>query len=194
MELMLPGHSLYSQRNNELLPTSACNVTAMCQALHIGGYTFPKGKYAQEEDNLMYFILHDSRVQSFYKSIGSTANPYEIHEVLCYATNLWMGRDVCDRIHNISQNKLIELNQQHCCVLLSGHYPSYTGRSIDHITCCHDVEHDGIRMTDSWGDYHTLYTEQHAQRNVFMSWDDFYEYIKPVKGAVKCGDVVYARS
>ena len=46
MELMLPGHSLYSQRNNELLPTSACNVTAMCQALHIGGYTFPKGKYA----------------------------------------------------------------------------------------------------------------------------------------------------
>jgi len=194
-DLMTDDTPLYSQRNNEILPPEACNVTAMCQALAICGYQFPKGDYRQEEDNLMYFILHDPRVRDFYVKYNQPSyKPYELHEALCYATNLWMDKHVCAFRASIDFEKTISNIDHGNCILFGGRYPTYKGTLIDHITCCHGYAGDNIILADSWGNYQTLYAETRAQRSVLMPHEDFISYIKTPEVDVKWGDIVYARS
>lgn len=187
--------TVYSQRNNKLKPESACNVTAMCQALSILGYTFPKGKYEQEEDNLMDFLMTNERVQRAYKNnpLSSQFDPNEIHEILCYGTNLWMNKHVTAFRGSLSYKDITSNIDDGNCILLSGLFPTYNGRPINHIICCYKYDDDGIIIADSWGDYRTLYTEKHAQLNIHMSKHDFTTFLKPLEADIKWGDIVYGQ-
>ena len=58
------GKPYYTQRNNQLKPNGACNVTAMIAALLAAGYAVEQlatERFRQPEDALMDFIVHDER-------------------------------------------------------------------------------------------------------------------------------------
>lgn len=197
MRNLLTSHmDTYSQRNNQLSPLESCNVTAACQALHICGHKFPQGPYSQEEDSLLYFIRHDGDVQSYYKSTGFAQyyNPEEIHTVLIYAINKWIGKNVADTSASLSYDNIKGNIDAGNCVLLSGYFPTYKGININHIITCHGYYDDGLIISDSYGNYHDLYAGTRCTRNIQMPTKDFLEYIKPVQEKVKCGMVVYAHS
>ena len=115
-------NSYYTQNNNKIDPSNTCATTSMIQALDLSGYSslFPKGNYDQAEDNLTYFIRNDSRVLDYYKKIDyynysnwitspSGVNVYppnEIHQVLSYGTNLWIGKQVTQFTTNFSINDI----------------------------------------------------------------------------------------
>lgn len=96
----------YSQRNNEIDPSNTCNTTNMVQALDYAGWFLPTDIYPkikQPEDKLTKFCREDKRVVGYYKEhmpamynawIKGDKNSYppnEVHPVLAYATNLFMG-------------------------------------------------------------------------------------------------------
>lgn len=110
-----------SQRNNEILPSVACGPTNMIQALEYAGWEFDKRKFPelkQPEDKLMKFARTDERVLEYYrthyknmylnwqeeaKSIKKEGEelwqvncpkanaPNEVHDVMNFATNLFIG-------------------------------------------------------------------------------------------------------
>lgn len=110
-----------SQRNNEILPSVACGPTNMIQALEYTGWEFDQRKFPelkQPEDKLMKFTRTDERVLKYYetkyknmflnwqeeaKSLKKEneelwqvdcprANaPNEVHDVMNFATNLFLG-------------------------------------------------------------------------------------------------------
>jgi hypothetical protein len=104
----------YTQRNNEYSWThksgklkmnalSMCNVTSMAMALDYADYQFPPGQYKQPEDNLCKFIMENKDVLDYYKKKmpvmydffekGDAEGicPVEVHIVLAYGTNKWLG-------------------------------------------------------------------------------------------------------
>ena len=123
----------YSQRNNELDPMNTCSTTAMIQALEIAGYQFPDifPNYKQPEDKLTYFIRNDSRVLSYWKTLdfvsynnwctrtGNYYQPNEIHAVLSYGTNLFMGKVVTRFIGGYSIDSIVQelLVKEKPCVM-----------------------------------------------------------------------------
>ena len=115
------GYLNSSQRNNEILPSVACGPTNMIQGLEYSGWElnqkiFPELK--QPEDKLMKFTRTNQKVLDYYKKRYSNmyenwqeearalqkegqelwqvdcpkANaPNEVHDVMNFATNLFMG-------------------------------------------------------------------------------------------------------
>ena len=172
----------YSQRNNEINPLGACTVTAMCQALAILGYTFPKGKYKQEEDNLADFIMHDKDCRVLYDKLDPKHKykPYEIHRILCHGTDKWLNKyRTCRDKEIVAVTQIIEEIKKLNCVLLSGRFPTYKDTQIDHIVCCHGFTDRGLLISDSYGNYQNLYADGVCSKNVEMPWQDVTDYIKP---------------
>ena len=111
----------YSQRNNEILPHVACGPTNMCQALEYAGWEIDLSIYPklnQPEDKLMKFTRSNPAVLKYYEAkypalynnwikeakslrkgrqelwevncVKSYA-PNEVHDVMNFATNLFLG-------------------------------------------------------------------------------------------------------
>lgn len=119
-------YKVKSQRNNEVKPFDTCNVTSMINALTYLGYAedFPgintsEGKFEQAEDRLAEFFLTNEEILTKYKKefpnyykdfINKTKgyyNPFEIHEILSFGTNLWMGKKVTEFSEYLTLNNMI---------------------------------------------------------------------------------------
>lgn len=114
------GKENYSQLNNEINPKNTCNTTSMVMALDYMGYKFPDydSEYKQPEDQLTEFCLTSPVVREFYGKLSPTMYnqwieemaenekkyssikdfkfdksypPNEVHAVLSFATNKWLG-------------------------------------------------------------------------------------------------------
>lgn len=115
-----------SQRNNEVLPNVACGPTNMVQALEYAGWEFnPKiiPEFNQPEDKLMKFARTNETVLEYYKrkyknmynnwqdeakslkkpdqelwqvDCPKANAPNEVHDVMNFATNLFMGYTEAD--------------------------------------------------------------------------------------------------
>lgn len=115
------GKGNYSQRNNEILPGVSCGPTNMIQALDYAGWKIPDNRYPelkQLEDKLTRFSREDPDVLAYYEkkykamydawkkevsekkqadqpeylvSCTDSYAPNEVHDVLNYATNIFMG-------------------------------------------------------------------------------------------------------
>jgi hypothetical protein len=80
-----------------------CNVTSYCEAAEINGFKFPSGRFAQPEDNLAEFLVTNQVVLDYYKKKMPAMfaafdrgekgcyPPNEVHDILCYGFNRWMG-------------------------------------------------------------------------------------------------------
>ena len=115
------GFVNYSQRNNDILPHVACGPTNMCQALDYSGWEIDTSIYpklTQPEDKLMKFTRTNPAVLKFYETkfptmyknwikeakelrqgkqelwevnCAKSYAPNEVHEVMNFATNLFLG-------------------------------------------------------------------------------------------------------
>lgn len=135
----------YSQRNNEykwygngdakVTASTMCNLTSMCMAADYMGYNFPDGKYDQPEDNAADFTMKSPEVDAYYKAkmpamyadykAGKEGcyTPNEIHAVLSYAMNLWMGCQMTQFIDNMPiKDMLTKLTYDNEPMVISGKF------------------------------------------------------------------------
>lgn len=123
-----------SQRNNKYTKTMKgslgtskmdgscmCNVTVMSEALEIGNWVQPSGKFTQNEDNLCDFMVTASEKTDSYYATHFPAMwkewyegkkdaywPNEIHKVLEVETNRWLGCSKADKfVENCSIKDII---------------------------------------------------------------------------------------
>lgn len=178
------GKENYSQRNNEISPTTSCGPTNMIQALDYSGWEVNRLDLFQElkqpEDKLMKFCRTDYRVESYYeksypiyyknwkiesekiaKETGKepweveckdSYPPNEIHEVMSYATNLYIGSRVTCFRDNGTVEELLNSLFKGVPVVSSvsfnggGHYVTIVGFTIrkDKIDKCKNAKSNEI--------------------------------------------------
>lgn len=174
------GKANYSQRNNQYVHknkkgmidvqgSTMCNVTSICMALDYNGWQFPKGPFAQPEDNLCKFLMESKEVDAYYKKVApaswkeyneckTTVNkagktivdyytPNEYHPVLAYATNLWLGCTADIYADNVDIFDIInELLEGRACVI-SGNFNGL-GHIVTLVGCEWNVDAAGKSVYD----------------------------------------------
>jgi hypothetical protein len=97
-------------------------------------YTFPKGEYKQPEDNLAHYMIYNPEIDAYYKQISpyyddwkngkkNSYSPLEIHAVLSYATNKWMGKQVTSFSQNVPIDSIFEeITEKERPVIISGNF------------------------------------------------------------------------
>lgn len=190
------GKPYYTQRNNQLKPGGACNVTAMIAALLAAGYavdSLATEKYSQPEDALMDFILHDERTLALWKVLDQSGRnaPNEWHPVLALGTNLFLrekglvGKDVnaVEWGEWRSKSDIVGTLRNGGAAVLSGLFVAEGRNTIGHVVACVGFKEDDdgnlthFILDDSWGDYRTEYREQNGN-DIEMPLEDFNSKIR----------------
>ena len=221
----------YSQRNNQFVQknskgmvevnaASMCNVTSLVMTADINGWKFPSGKYSQPEDNLMDFISKSKEVDKYYKKTMPVMyndwkkckltpsgkidyyTPNEVHAVLAYGFNLWVGCSTADTFReNVTipeiVNELLEGRAVTISGLFSGlhHIVSLVGAKWDlsrQYTATNNTVPkilQGIKaqhiapatfiINDPYGDYHN-YSAGKSGRGIELTYNQFIEMVKPL--------------
>lgn len=204
----------FSQRNNEYLDEitnkkiahSMCNVTSYCMAYSYTGAAFPKTskKYTQEEDQFIEFLRNSKEVNDYYKNLQPSYYkawknnekdnypPEQIHDVLNYAFNLWVGWRAASLHLKAEVNSMIKfIMEDNRPMVLSGKF----GR-LNHIVCLvglvadkEILEHLGEKnlikyvkkfiIDDPYGDFRDGYKTTRGN-DVEMTSEDFVHIFKPV--------------
>jgi len=181
------NYDYHTQRNNVLFKNSTCNTTSMVMALLYSKYVLPTPPNTQDEDALEQFLITDSRVSDYYKSIDPIewrnwqANlndpkkcipPNQYHAVLCQGTNLWLNRDdvvtfstnrhMKDIVWNLSRGSCSVIGGVWCNL---GHIVCVVGyiseQDISALTTKDKIDLTKIStiiIDDPYGDYRTNYT------------------------------------
>ena len=197
----------YSQRNNRIRPLETCATTAMVDALVASGVLLPDTAGEQPEDALTHFLEHDPRVVDFYRNNDQAwirelqaagRPPNEIHPVLAYGTNLWLGRpDLVRFTWSATLTGIANALLHKHAVVVSGEWPCAMRdgsiKEIGHVVAvvgfetAQDNLGDGSHLDgelisafiidDPYGDYRTLYRE-HRGDDVVCSLSDFRAFTK----------------
>lgn len=186
----------FTQRNNELKPNGACNVTSMINALNAASWPVEKlasEKYLQPEDALMHFILTDSRVQTLWQKMDPNglypAN--EWHPVLAFGTNLFLqangllkrGEAAVEFGEKWRLFDFVRKIDEGGAAVLSGIFRAEGKKTIGHVVACVGYVKDddgdvcGLVLDDSWGDYHDEYATKKGN-DIVMSIEDFKSKIR----------------
>lgn len=81
----------YTQRNNEIKPGSACNVTAMIMALSAAGWPVDRlsdSAHSQPEDALMFFLCNDRSVRDAWLKVDPSRRILRTSGIRCSLTAL----------------------------------------------------------------------------------------------------------
>lgn len=173
----------YSQRNNEIDPLNGCNVTAIVQALDYRGWKLPShfNGFKQPEDDLHYFMLTDKRVLDFYKSkmpamyeawdkermaqmdkgvklidcrYKNSNPPNEVHRVLEYGTNLWIGCDAVEFHDGVDISYINSKLMDGSPVVVSVKFGKLLGHILTIVGCeCWDDHVINYIVDDTYGVY-----------------------------------------
>lgn len=205
----------YSQRNNEYIDEitnkkiacNMCNVTSYCMAYSYTGGAFPpigSSKYSQEEDRFLEFLRNSKDVLNYYKNLNlayynSWKNnekdcypPEQIHDVLNYAFNLWVGWKSATFIPNASIDSMIkEIITNNKPMVVSGkfgklnHIVVLTGvvvdkEAINNINSVNLLKFvKSFIIDDPYGDFRTEYSS-YKGNDVRMTSEQFLSIFKPV--------------
>lgn len=195
----------FSQRDNIVRPLATCCSTAIAMALTYSGISNLPSYQGQLEDTLTNFANTDSRVVEHYRNHkegwirqefrrGRPAN--EIHEVMYFAVNTWVGRNVVSFNYRTPLEEMVSsLLDGRACVL-SGNFLSKRSNgeivSIGHVICLvgFETSQENIEPTnidkskiinfivdDSYGNYKTFYVDRNGN-DIVMPMVDFMKYIK----------------
>lgn len=202
------NENYYNQRNNEIDPLNSCATTNMIQALEIIGYSFPTifPQYKQPEDKLIYFIRNDKGVLDFYKKtepnyynnyinkVKGYYEPNEIHSVLSYGTNLFMGKNVTTLSTSFSINNLVkELVQRNKPIVVSAKFNNLN-HIITLVGCTFKKEIfeskemknlnffdvDRFIIDDTYGNFKTNY-KRGTGNDVLLSPTEIITLLKPIE-------------
>lgn len=187
-----------------------CNVTSYVMALEYAGWQFPTGTFRQPEDNLGKFILTDKSVRDYWqktnkagydlfmKSLDGKCTkaelenmyfPTELHNILSYGANKWMGQDIAKYSEPVDLKKVLWENMvdNDLPVVLSTKFGGY-----GHIVCCTGVafdekEFDNLKYVDKgtltpkhiivddpWGKYNpstNLYDAPNGGNDIIVPWN-----------------------
>lgn len=199
------GKPYYSQRVNQIRPLITCNDTSMVAFLSYSGIALPTDpKYPDIVDSLTNFMLTDLRVDAQYQKLfpvqynayiaadkdpNKSTPPNEIHPVLSYGANLWLGKQPGEvtkfRWDMSFQEVLFEFLKGHA-VVQSGVF-----NGLHHVVCpvgfitnqknIHDVKQvtdidmslvGQIIIDDPYGNFHQLY-QNHDGQGVLMTPDEY---------------------
>ena len=201
----------YSQRNNVYDPRNTCNVTSMIKACTaMSKYVLPEvydnkgNRIAQPEDRLYYICNHNEMVLNYYKEKypelyndyinkkGDYFNPNEVHDVLSYATNIFLDMNPNnhkykkgDKYTYFSTNTPIALitldifNRKP--VVISGKF-----NGLNHvITVVGYAVKNGVTNDENYYIVHDPYGETYNYKNfdghdVWLSQKQFINDIKPL--------------
>jgi hypothetical protein len=194
------GKPWYTQRNNELSPGSACNVTSMVSGLVSAGWPLPRGKFRQDEDNLLDFIRSNPKVQQRWDIIDPRHKtpPNQIHELLCLGANLWMASIAAPSVElrwDLVLADIIAVLDGGGSVVMSGRFQDVWSGEIGHIVPFVGYQADDggtithLILDDPWGDYETMYRVQRGD-DVFMPVDDWLRMIREQDKPKKFGHVI----
>lgn len=219
----------YSQRNNQYVHLnekgvkdvyagSTCNVTSICMALDYNGWVFPDlGKWKQPEDSLAEYISTSVEIDARYKKMmpglykdyknmkmtnGKVDyyTPNEIHDLLAYGTNLWLGcssaikfnekADIWDIIKElvngracVISGKFAGLNHIVTLVGCTWNFKSVPGASLTKTisTLISDkIMPTGFIIDDPYGDFHKQYKPGFSGNDIELTLEEFYSLVKPL--------------
>lgn len=214
------GLANYSQRNNQYLdvvtkkPTAmvACNVTSMGMGLVYSGYNVPLRypKLPQIEDNLIKFCQEDPRVAAYYREkMPGMYNdwiarkrgcypPNEVHAILSWAINLYMGCSATRFSTNVPVRDIISSIALDCLPVVGsgvfatfGHVVCIVGftakpeflKKLGESKVITDDFRDlvlGWTIDDPYGNFHNGYKPVLPGNDIAMSNDEFYGMFKPL--------------
>jgi len=194
------GKPYYSQRNNELSPGSSCNVTSMISGLVSASWPLPAGNYKQPEDNLLDFIRTNPAVQEKWAQVCPRKDipPNQLHEVLCFGTNLWIESLKGPKIQLLWSLGIKDIKKaidDGGAVVMSGRFQDQRSGEIGHIVpvvgyqATDEGEVTHVIIDDPWGDYESLYKIQRGD-DIFMSYADWLATIRDQGKERKFGHVI----
>ena len=198
----------YTQRNNEIKPGSACNVTAMIMALSAAGWPVDRlsdSAHSQPEDALMFFLCNDRSVRDAWLKVDPSRRypPNEWHPVLAYGTNLFLRQkgllgDEADAVEFSERRSLSQfiraLDFGGACVT-SGLFTFKSKKVCGHVVAVvgYKTDEEGnvvsLIIDDPWGDYRTYY-ENVRGNDIEMPIADFKKIIRPAGQDIKIGHII----
>jgi hypothetical protein len=185
-----------------------CNGTSLCMHFDydIGADKFPTGgKYEQYEDCFLDFMMQSKEVDEYYaksspaayadykRELDSAYTPNQIHAVLAYAFNLWVGRECDTFVTNATVGSIIATLDSGKCVTSSATFP-YTylsGRvgTIGHINVLVGYERSDLTnevtqliVDDPHGSVYQNF-KAGTGNSVLMPFADFIKWYKPLGNA-----------
>ena len=187
-QLVFPDPKKYPKAQYTTSWKNECNVTSMIMGLEYSGWTFPKGKYNQPEDNLAYFILTDKQILDAYKKgqpamydlwqksflgkctqkeLDSVYPPNELHDYLSKGTNLWLGSTATSFSTNVNFKRALWDNMVHDNLPL---VISTTFGGFGHIVCVTGVQYKK-------NDYESINAAQNLKTT---NWEQLLDDVDPV--------------
>lgn len=169
----------HTQLNNKLVPLESCNTTSAIMFLLACGVEIPDTGAQQPEDALTALLempeAFEMQKELAPWSIGQF-RPQEVHTVLDWGVNKFVGADICRFRDDATQGRLAyELAHGRAAIVSgrftpAGHVVCLVGVDTDQVDVAdvqtaEDVELDRIRawiIDDPYGDWHTDYHDQHG--------------------------------
>lgn len=183
------GKPYYTQRNNKINPSGACNVTAMINALSSSGWPVEEltEEGVQPEDSLLRFIITDPVCEIEWKKLDPSGKypPNEWHSILARGVNRWIAR--IEKFKNagivarFTENANAGMIADHIeCggnVVVSGVFQK-SGSVLNHVFALVGLTRaeggvlNGFTCDDSWGNFKTNFLN-HDGNDVDMSLEEF---------------------
>jgi hypothetical protein len=192
------GKAYYTQRNNKLNSSRACNVTAMVNALVSAGWKLPWGEHTQVEDNLMKFIQTNPTIKKEWDKIDPNHNapPNEWYGLLAMGTNLWLkslGGPKVELTWLLTPHKYKQVIDGGGAVVFSAKF-STKNSTISHIVAGVGYKAKGANLVaiiidDPYGDYRNKYVSV-IGNDVEMPLTDYIEKVLPYDKGTKLGIIV----
>lgn len=185
------GKSYLSQRDNKIRPHETCAPTSLAMALLYSGVKLPELNGVQPEDALTDFVNSDPTVQAFYKktnpmAVAQRVPANEVHAVLEYGTNRWVGRTVVSFSTMVRMSSIISDLLKGRAVVVSGLWSG-----LRHVVCVvgfetsqEDISADtdptkimtdkiqSVIIDDPYGKYQTKYQDRFGN-DVVVPYKDF---------------------
>ena len=223
------GRINWSQRNNEYMfihpknpklimdRNSMCNVTSICMAASYNNWDFPDGEFQQPEDNFCKFLITNQDVINFYRLAFPSLYadyeagdddcyfPNEIHLVLEYGFNRWMGINIDDFSDRRSIISIFnEIINNFSPVVMSGVFP-YINRfgrttNLHHINVLVGLAYKNdnseiseatipeyVIIDDPYGAWDENFAIHSNRNDIWMSYDKFIKFYKPQNTIYKYG-------
>jgi hypothetical protein len=194
----------------------------MVMALDYAGWIFPKGEYEQPEDNLCSFIFNNKDVlaeykrampvlyEQFIKGEKGAYTPNEVHAVLAYGANKWLGASKAVQFSD--HRKITDIFRQiityNLPAVVSGSFPYKNGFNketvLNHINVLAGLEYlvsdvsidnpdtppveedflkaapSKVIIDDPYGDVYSNFSEPSNRNDIKMPYADFIKWYKPV--------------
>lgn len=198
----------YTQRNNEIKPNSACNVTAMINALSSAGWPIEGliKEQKQPEDELMHFIMSNPVIDRLWHTLdpACTFPPNEWHQLLATGTNMLLrergilsyGQSAVVFAECVPFDEIERNNEAGGTAVVTGIFKNNEGKNLCHVVAAVDIryeeseKHPALIIDDSWGDYHDGYVTKKGN-DIEMSWDDYMYIIRPIGSSIKKAHLIY---